>query len=113
MASQTTSLFFFSSRRRHTRSTRDWVQTCALPIYPEPGGVRLSPCGDVVAALHPGAGRHDAAGTEHEVARPAERVLAVATRPVAADGGKRAKPLVDLVPHLAHAGGDVVPADRR
>src|SRR5438105_2461267 len=25
--------FFFSSRRRHTRSTRDGVQTCALPIY--------------------------------------------------------------------------------
>src|SRR6266536_5330895 len=24
--------FFFSSRRRHTRSTRDWIQTCALPI---------------------------------------------------------------------------------
>src|SRR5206468_10201203 len=23
-----------SSRRRHTRSDRDWVQTCALPIYP-------------------------------------------------------------------------------
>src|SRR6267378_7089865 len=26
------SIFFFSSRRRHTRSLRDWVQTCALPI---------------------------------------------------------------------------------
>src|SRR5699024_11880210 len=25
--------FFFSSRRRHTRSKRDWSQTCALPIY--------------------------------------------------------------------------------
>src|SRR5207247_5726424 len=25
-------LFFFSSRRRHTRSTRDWSSTCALPI---------------------------------------------------------------------------------
>src|SRR3712207_2651230 len=24
--------FFFSSRRRHTRYWRDWVQTCALPI---------------------------------------------------------------------------------
>src|SRR5439155_3609228 len=24
--------FFFSSRRRHTRWPRDWVQTCALPI---------------------------------------------------------------------------------
>src|SRR5436309_5859118 len=25
--------FFFSSRRRHTRFSRDGVQTCALPIY--------------------------------------------------------------------------------
>src|SRR5699024_11999338 len=24
--------FFFSSRRRHTRSKRDWSSTCALPI---------------------------------------------------------------------------------
>src|SRR5256884_5454961 len=24
--------FFFSSRRRHTRCSRDWSQTCALPI---------------------------------------------------------------------------------
>src|SRR5699024_12013870 len=26
-------LFFFSSRRRHTRSKRAGVQTCALPIF--------------------------------------------------------------------------------
>src|SRR5438876_1904658 len=26
--------FFFSSRRRHTRWTGDWSQTCALPICP-------------------------------------------------------------------------------
>src|SRR5439155_19049601 len=26
-------IFFFSSRRRHTRWPRDWSQTCALPIY--------------------------------------------------------------------------------
>src|SRR5438105_5237615 len=25
-------IFFFSSRRRHTRSTRDWSSECALPI---------------------------------------------------------------------------------
>src|SRR5690606_1386139 len=25
-------VFFFSSRRRHTRFSRDWSQTCALPI---------------------------------------------------------------------------------
>src|SRR5450432_1022049 len=25
--------FFFSSRRRHTRSDRDWSSDCALPIY--------------------------------------------------------------------------------
>src|SRR5207247_5075800 len=28
-------IFFFSSRRRHTRSTRDWSSDCALPIYIE------------------------------------------------------------------------------
>src|SRR5690349_25021025 len=28
-------MFFFSSRRRHTRSLRDGVQTCALPIWVE------------------------------------------------------------------------------
>src|SRR2546422_7089760 len=26
-------VFFFSSRRRHTRCSRDGVQTCALPIW--------------------------------------------------------------------------------
>src|SRR2546429_6970684 len=26
-------LFFFSSRRRHTRCSRDWSSECALPIY--------------------------------------------------------------------------------
>src|SRR5699024_1997366 len=26
-------IFFFSSRRRHTRSKRDWSSDCALPIY--------------------------------------------------------------------------------
>src|SRR5690606_41205853 len=25
--------FFFSSRRRHTRFSRDWSSTCALPIF--------------------------------------------------------------------------------
>src|SRR5699024_12087883 len=28
----TRSVFFFSSRRRHTRSKRDWSSECALPI---------------------------------------------------------------------------------
>src|SRR2546427_2387576 len=26
-------MFFFSSRRRHTRFDCDWIQTCALPIF--------------------------------------------------------------------------------
>src|SRR5215467_14390794 len=30
-------IFFFSSRRRHTRLQGDWIQTCALPI--STGGV--------------------------------------------------------------------------
>src|SRR5947209_13470753 len=53
-------LFFFSSRRRHTRYWRDWSQTCALPILsdflktqpPEEAAVLAWPvvCGADVAA---------------------------------------------------------------
>src|SRR2546421_748075 len=35
--------FFFSSRRRHTRSDRDGVQTCALPISASSGDRRTEP----------------------------------------------------------------------
>src|SRR3989442_4280340 len=37
-------MFFFSSRRRHTRCGRDWSSTCALPIYDEvvTAGVRAA-----------------------------------------------------------------------
>src|SRR5690606_29658127 len=31
---------FFSSRRRHTRFSRDWIQTCALPILHAPATKR-------------------------------------------------------------------------
>src|SRR5690625_5754992 len=34
-------IFFFSSRRRHTRWPRDWSQTCALPICFATGYVDL------------------------------------------------------------------------
>src|SRR5690625_7444346 len=34
-------IFFFSSRRRHTRWPRDWSQTCALPICFATGYVYL------------------------------------------------------------------------
>ena len=40
-------LFFFSSRRRHTRFTSDWIQTCALPIFE-----RAAPCDIVLLPLH-------------------------------------------------------------
>src|SRR3712207_4373083 len=33
--------FFFSSRRRHTRYWRDWVQTCALPISVLAGAITM------------------------------------------------------------------------
>src|SRR5271166_4682297 len=33
-------VFFFSSRRRHTRWPRDWSQTCALPISYSPQNPR-------------------------------------------------------------------------
>src|SRR5215467_6452406 len=80
---------------------------------PEPGGVRLGPRRNVVPLLDRGGVRHDATGTEHEVARPAERMLAVVAGPVAADGAERPEPQVDLVPHGAHARRDAVPDDRR
>src|SRR5690349_23398551 len=35
-------IFFFSSRRRHTRSLRDWSSTCALPISTENTNVNYS-----------------------------------------------------------------------
>src|SRR5205823_7643583 len=77
----------------------------------EPGRVRLGPRGDVVAPLHIGSGWHDAAGAEHEVTCPAERMLAPDLGAEAADGRERAEPPVDLVAHRAHARGDAVPAD--
>src|ERR1700748_1852899 len=93
------------ARRRHT-DVPD-----SLPVDdvhdPEPGGVRLGPRRNVVALLDRGGSRHDAPGTEHEVAGSAERMLAVAARPVAADGGERAEPAVHLVSHLAPARPDV------
>src|SRR5712664_3207035 len=67
----------------------------------ESGGVRLGPRRNIVALLDGGGSWRDAPGTEHEVTRPAERMLAVAAGPVAADGGERAEPPVDLVSHLA------------
>src|SRR5690606_41057260 len=30
--------FFFSSRRRHTRFSRDWSSDCALPIFEDDDG---------------------------------------------------------------------------
>src|SRR3546814_6234931 len=50
-------LFFFSSRRRHTRCALvTGVQTCALPIYAEAGGavISIGKIGDIFA--HRGTG---------------------------------------------------------
>src|SRR5260221_8559722 len=69
---------------------------------PQPGRVYLSPRGDRVAPLHVGRGRHDAAGTQHEVAGPAERMLTIVAGAVAADCDERPEPLVDRILHLAH-----------
>src|SRR3546814_5343987 len=50
-----TALFFFSSRRRHTRCALvTGVQTCALPIF-VPGGASLHNC---MAAHGPDAATH-------------------------------------------------------
>src|SRR5690606_8559595 len=37
------SFFFFSSRRRHTRFSRDWSSECALPIFPKGRASRHTP----------------------------------------------------------------------
>src|SRR2546422_2850139 len=38
-----TCFFFFSSRRRHTRCSRDWIQTCALPICTQHAALAVAP----------------------------------------------------------------------
>src|SRR5574337_1099579 len=53
-------IFFFSSRRRHTRLSGDWSQTCALPIYvPDTHRFWLKDRGD--RRHHPGG--HSASAT--------------------------------------------------
>src|SRR5207237_6560156 len=42
------SLFFFSSRRRHTRFKCDWSQTCALPISYVVGHAIGLPCSLII-----------------------------------------------------------------
>src|SRR6266576_5914730 len=44
--------FFFSSRRRHTRSLRDWSSACALPIWA--GRHAVQPARQLAPAAHPG-----------------------------------------------------------
>src|SRR5260370_42637556 len=52
-------LFFFSSRRRHTRFKCDWSSTCALPI----SAARPVKNSEVVLVIHWAGGRH----SEHRV----------------------------------------------
>src|SRR5690606_39604817 len=52
--------FFFSSRRRHTRFSRDWSSECALPICQDravgqPHGLLLEEAHEVVPQLDLGA----------------------------------------------------------
>src|SRR2546421_1104350 len=56
--------FFFSSRRRHTRSDRDWSSDVALPIC------RLVVDADVVAEGRKGDGPVHGAGVEDLEAQP-------------------------------------------
>src|SRR6266705_5788237 len=62
--------FFFSSRRRHTRSYGDWSSTCALPIslhgreVDEHAAVRDGPAGDGVAAAPDGRSEERRGGKE-------------------------------------------------
>src|SRR3546814_5405610 len=56
-------LFFFASRRRHTRCALvTGVQTCALPIFAESSAIAFDFCmegGRFRIALEFGSGRHD------------------------------------------------------
>src|SRR5690606_5572125 len=45
--------FFFSSRRRHTRFSRDWSSTCALPILARDAGFELEPSDVELGAILP------------------------------------------------------------
>src|SRR3712207_8089067 len=51
-------LFFFSSRRRHTRYWRDWSSTCALPISPTQLGTIAAKEAMSRAQIDPGAVDH-------------------------------------------------------
>src|SRR3989440_656155 len=51
-------VFFFSSRRRHTRSDRDWSSDCALPIWC--GGSGCQPREPISAQRDPRVPRHHA-----------------------------------------------------
>src|SRR5688500_20334813 len=62
-------LFFFSSRRRHTRLQGDGVQTCALPISRFEGAreaARIAPAGDSPEARLARAGERVALGLLEE-----------------------------------------------
>src|SRR5690606_12652959 len=75
----------------------------------EPPGVLHGPLGDLLAPPHLGGRGEGAAPAEHEVAGPAQRVLAaVVDGPVTADPVRHAETLLDEVPDQAHPRGDVV-----
>src|SRR3989449_11083975 len=44
-------VFFFSSRRRHTRCSRDGVQTCALPIWGDRTVAQVEPLVRIVFGI--------------------------------------------------------------
>src|SRR3546814_6489572 len=111
-------LFFFSSRRRHTRCALvTGVQTCALPIYPRRprrrGGARLSRAellGRYAHALGASAARRTGLClfVERRARRP--RPLWLAAEPalrVAAGGGQRPRRMAghDRAFCRAHLGG--------
>src|SRR5207247_3117941 len=83
------SLFFFSSRRRHTRSTRDWSSDVCSSDLREGGELRGRPAGVRAGAR---AGRR-ARATAADRARP------LRSRPAPAP----ARPLSDAEDHLARA----------
>src|SRR5690349_25174922 len=111
-----TSLFFFSSRRRHTRSLRDWSSdVCSSDLSARQGE-------SVYAARAPRGGRHDHAAhaprhpLHHEIGRASCRerveisVVAVALKNKIKQLNRSAHiHELDQRYHLSHANHDQVP----
>src|SRR4051812_2168231 len=104
-------VFFFSSRRRHTRLTCDWSSACALPISVRGRRARGGPA---AARRHrvPALGVHElAAAGVRALGRPVRRALLHPAVPAAGQGARRVRHRA--APAAAGAGDGGPDAERR